>query len=144
MHVSRIEALEQWKLLSAGDVDPLFGLVENNVPKGYEAAAAVVVDDAGRATVIGNWQQRLGGRNTGLSMVSLARYRYDGSLDTSFGQAGTELIAPHGMSGVSSVRRQPDGKLLLGGSRYDAQPDGSTLLRLMVARVAPRCCRRRG
>ena len=61
---------------------------------------------------------------SGANQVALARYKLDGSLDSTFGTNGIVLVSVGGLSdAASSVAIQTDGKIVIGGSTYNTTLD---------------------
>jgi uncharacterized delta-60 repeat protein len=128
-HKPRLEALEDRCLLSAGALDPTFGngvgyvntSFTNSGDKAFSAliqpdGKIIAVGQAGTMTVTGKHVQP-----SYSSAVGLARYNTDGSLDTSFGKAGS-VIGPAAVnSGYIDAALYPtegttnDGKIVVGG-----------------------------
>jgi uncharacterized delta-60 repeat protein len=84
-----VEALEERTLLTAGALDPTFGLngvVATDI-NGLASARAVAVEPNGQIVVAGFARDPA----TGSRDFALARYNSDGTLDTSFGSGGVVL-----------------------------------------------------
>src|SRR5262245_32317146 len=84
----RLEPLEERYLLSAGDLDTDFGTggrVLTTFPGGFAEAASVAVQPDGKVVVAG---VTLTFNTSDSEDFALVRYNADGSLDTSFGNAG--------------------------------------------------------
>ena len=80
------ESLEPRCLLSAGDLDPSFGVagkVTTSFGTSSAQATTIAIQSDGRIVVAG--YSSIGGDND----FALARYKSDGSLDTSFDDDGT-------------------------------------------------------
>lgn len=61
---------------------------------------------------------------SGANQAALARYKLDGSLDSTFGTNGIVLVSVGGLSdAASSVAIQSDGKIVIGGSTYNTTLD---------------------
>lgn len=114
---------------SDGTLDTGFG-VEGKVTADFGAADTahgVAIQADGKIVVVGNSEY-----DGNLSIVVLTRYNPDGTLDTSFGDAGTSFVSwEDGSSHASSVSIQADGKIVVAGSSTDNfvlarfNPDGS-------------------
>jgi uncharacterized delta-60 repeat protein len=115
----RLEILEDRTLLSAGDLDPSFGvggmvtttLLGSLQPYGIGALA---IQQDGEIIVAGSFQDKAPG-------FSLARYRTDGTLDQTFGQNGIVLtwlgpFSPNSSYGsATALTIQTDGRIVAGG-----------------------------
>src|SRR5713226_2372800 len=109
-----LELLESRTLLSAGDLDPSFGVggqVQTDFPPNTSASGtAVVLQPDGKIVVAGSAENSA----TGATNFALARYNPDGNLDPGFGTAGRVTTSVQGASSVG-VALQPDGKIVLAG-----------------------------
>ena len=75
------------------------------------------------------------GNNDGNNAVTLARYRPDGSLDTTFGTRQGKVVTPNFLGTAAHVAIQSDGKILVGGSAREFKDEsGNYLDGFMVAR----------
>jgi uncharacterized delta-60 repeat protein len=114
-------------------LDPTFGLggiAETVFPYPNAVAADMTVDPDGRIIVVGSaWSQESGDF---WARVVLTRYEADGALDPTFGVGG---VVETGFGGAwdsaVSVARQPDGKLLVGGSTGPVPWNGPAHLALL-------------
>src|SRR5580765_19562 len=100
------EALENRQLLSAGQLDSIFGSggkVLTNQGLGVGTGVAVQAD--GKIVV--------GAGGDGYQGFNLIRYNDDGSVDTSFGDDG--IATALSSANLQAMVVQPDGKVLLGG-----------------------------
>jgi uncharacterized delta-60 repeat protein len=115
----RVESLEPRRLLSAGDLDPTFGVggkVTTDFSNGHGATeetarAAVVVQGDGKLLVAG------GVADAGGSNFALVRYDRDGTLDLTFG-GGDGKVSTNvagAADGASAIAVQADGKIVLAG-----------------------------
>jgi uncharacterized delta-60 repeat protein len=115
-----------------GTLDTSFngtGKVTTSIGAGNDTASALVLQPDGKIVVAGCSQ------NGSSNEFALARYKPDGSLDTSFN--GTGKVATTfgtGLAGAQALALQPDGKLIAAGSYYKSEfafalarynPDGS-------------------
>jgi len=115
----RLEPLESRTLLSAGDLDPTFGMggkVTTDFPPSTNSSASSIAVQLDGKIVVAGTAFRTGGNS-----FALARYNVDGSLDVAFGTGGRVLTSfpPRtGSSGVSAsgIALQPDGKILVAGT----------------------------
>src|SRR5262245_39548845 len=85
----QLEVLEDRCLLSAGQLDPTFGLggrVNTDIggPTNNGAQAVVVAQPDGKVVVLGSYYDYAAGGNR----TTVARYNPDGSLDAGFGSSG--------------------------------------------------------
>jgi uncharacterized delta-60 repeat protein len=119
-----LEQLEDRCLLSAGSLDPTFGIggeVTTAFPSvslepTRSSAVSVAVQADGKIVVAGGSGSPDSATGTDFAVV---RYNSDGSLDTSFGTAGTQTIDfGHQTDYGSSVAVQADGKIVVAGSSY--------------------------
>jgi uncharacterized delta-60 repeat protein len=108
----RVERLEERLLLNAGDLDVVFagGKATANFTLGSAQIATLAVDGNGEIIAAG----QVGSSN---SQIALARFRPNGTLDTSFGTAGevTTSLAASQNSAAKGVVIQADGKILVAG-----------------------------
>lgn len=124
-----LEVLEDRRQLSAGQLDPSFGMggiVSTDIggPTPNEARAVVVSQADGRVVVVGN-----SGAIEG-NLVTVARYDQYGSLDASFGMGGE--VSYHG-SEANVVSVDGLGRVLVAGTKsYDYGGRDFTLTRLMA------------
>ncbi|MEX1195416.1 MAG: hypothetical protein WD904_09095 [Dehalococcoidia bacterium] len=106
-----------------GTLDPGFsedGGAFFQMPGGHDSAAAVIQQPDGKILAIGN----------AVNETGIVRYNADGSLDTTFGDAGRLIInlVPGSIEAPSAAVLQPDGKFVVTGSdlfvaRFN--PDGT-------------------
>jgi uncharacterized delta-60 repeat protein len=104
------ESLEDRQLLSASSLDTTFNatgftLTQFSAGSNDQAKAEAIQSD-GKIVVAG-------GSNTS---AALARYNYNGTLDTTFGTGGKMTSAPGSASVFNSVQIQSDGKIVAAGS----------------------------
>ncbi|GGK34871.1 hypothetical protein GCM10008955_31010 [Deinococcus malanensis] len=119
----------------SGTLDPSFdsdGIVVTNFDGGETEASAVVQQPDGKVVAVGSMY------SFGIDTKTVvARYNSDGSLDPSFGSAGTAVLnliirsadSPVGFEKHSAVALQKDGKILVGG--------GTSGLTPLMARLTP-------
>jgi uncharacterized delta-60 repeat protein len=104
-----LEPLEERTLLSAGALDPTFGVggkVTTDFSPGFDGAGGVVLQTGGKILVAGYDN----------ADFALARYNADGSLDTSFGTGGkvsTDFAG--GPDGAFGLAVQANGKIVAAG-----------------------------
>ena len=108
-----------------GSLDSTFGvggLVRRGGPIGGWARAVVLQPD-GKIVVAGSVQ---------LDYAMIARFKADGSLDTSFGNGGVTQFGQY--AEAYSLLVQPDGKLVAAGGQYVYPPsfEGSPIGRVML------------
>ena len=116
---SGLEALEQRVLLSAGDLDPTFGVgglvtTDMGVSATDYGQDVVAVQADGKIVVVGSSDQ-----GTTRDDFALARYNTDGSLDTTFdadGKVTTDFAGSR--DGAYSVAIDADGKIVVAGYSY--------------------------
>jgi uncharacterized delta-60 repeat protein len=96
---------------SNGSLDTSFGTNGFNftTPSTDDQIASIVLQPDGK-TVAGGFAAHSGNR-----IFALARYNSNGSLDTSFGTNGFNLITPTTYDQIYSIVLQPDGKIIAGG-----------------------------
>ncbi|MEX2139004.1 MAG: hypothetical protein WD894_07065 [Pirellulales bacterium] len=130
----RVEVLEDRTMLSAGALDPSFGIggrVVTDFGSPSDFGEAVVVQADGKTVVAGSTSNEFA-----VASFAVARYNADGSLDASFGSNGRVAIDFGSSRAVAhDVELQQDGKIILagasfhgGGSDFGAvrlNPDGS-------------------
>jgi len=119
-----VEPLDCRRLCAAGDLDPAFNhaaLVKTDFPSGSGVIADVEVLPDGGILAAGTVRVRDGDTLTDKTQLALVKYRFDGSLDTSFGVGGKIVNTPRGMSGAVRLQLTPDrGFLVMGSPRtYD-------------------------
>jgi len=109
-------------LAAPGDLDPSFdgdGLVFTEFAfrrrSGFELVDALVVQPDGKLVAGGERFIRTNGLDR--TIIALARYKPDGTLDPSFDDDGRVLTDFGGSVRVDALIVQPDGKLVAGGSR---------------------------
>jgi len=112
------EALESRQLLTAGDLDPTFGLggkvTTDFFGSGDDAIADLVYQSDGKLVAVG----------TSTNGLALARYNTDGSLDAGFGAGGTVRLKLGSFDDRgNAVAIQPDGKILVAGSTVRTDAD---------------------
>ena len=98
-----------------GDLDPTFGTDGKTVADFFhnDQAFAMAVQPDGKFVVAGTTTSDQYGTEDFL----VARFHPNGSLDTSFGDAGkTRLDLLHGVDLANAVALQPDGKIVVAGS----------------------------
>jgi uncharacterized delta-60 repeat protein len=113
-----VEPLEERALLTAGLLDPTFGL-GGLVTTNFQAAGqAVAIDPASGKILEAGYA--FDPFVTGKKDFAVARYNPDGSLDTSFGSGGEVLIDFLPLLGAdtsqaAAIALQSDGKIVVGG-----------------------------
>ena len=115
---------------TGGALDPTFGtdgIVTTDLSTGWDEAKGVAIQGNGKIVAAGLAKPG----NPWRPWFALARYRSDGTLDTSFGDGGT-VLTKFGVSGEGrAIVLQPDHKIVVAGTngggfalaRYDS--DGS-------------------
>lgn len=113
----------------AGMVDTSFAggsfLTRVGASEDYPFAAAVQAD--GKVLVAGSSASNLGNR------IAVVRYLRDGTIDTTFGDAGRAIVAVGTRDDVArAIAVQPDGRIVVAGLSYQRTADYDfTLVRLM-------------
>ncbi|MCB1211243.1 MAG: putative Ig domain-containing protein, partial [Verrucomicrobiales bacterium] len=101
---------------------------------GYETPSGIAIQKDGRILIGGNASNGSGSFGFGV-----ARLRWDGSLDTAFGQAGVDVVDVGSLGSVSTaLALQSDGRLLQAG--IGARPSGKSatiILRRLTDAPAP-------
>ena len=129
-----VESLEGRRLLSAGQLDPSFG-TQGNAVAGFNGlnvqATAVVVQGDGKTVVVGT-ASAPSSDNVGTD-IALARFNYNGTLDTTFGPNHTGTVTLHEGSGPDddvaySVALGPKGTILVGGTYRHSDGSGQFML----------------
>jgi uncharacterized delta-60 repeat protein len=117
---SLIEAIRLARLLPDGSLDPSFGvggIAGGDLREQYVGVPSLAIQADGRIVVATS----LGTRET----FGLARYRADGSLDTTFGTGGlvTTAFPGYDQAAVTDLEVTPSGKLVVAG--YAARPSNA-------------------
>ncbi|KYC42820.1 hypothetical protein WA1_11880 [Scytonema hofmannii PCC 7110] len=103
---------------TAGDLDTSFG-IQGKVTTAFKGSSyTVAIQSDGKIVVAGSaYSDSVNGND-----FALARYNLDGSLDTSFGNAGKVLtpMSSNNNDIVRSIAIQSDGKIIVAGSAYNA------------------------
>jgi uncharacterized delta-60 repeat protein len=117
-----IEPLEPRRLLNAGDLDTTFGTGGGTAQTFGQTSItfyAVALQSDGKIVAVGATNVTEG--IDASSQVVIARFKTDGSLDTSFSTDGFEVTALNGSClGATSVVIQSDQKILVGGEGFDS------------------------
>jgi uncharacterized delta-60 repeat protein len=125
------------RILANGQLDPTFhdeenipGVVSEPIGEHSDKANAVAVQSDGKLVVVGQ-----GGSNTSSAQLAqVARFNTNGSIDTSFGVGG-KIVFGFGNTDAPllGVAVQPNGKLVLVGSRYEpgTSNNASLIIRLL-------------
>ncbi len=127
-----------------GELDKTFnvtGIVTTSFDTGAGACGAAVYPKPENSSYPDEYEGFIvaaggSGNNDGNNAVTLARYRPDGSLDTTFGIPGTgKVVTPNFLGTAAHVAIQSDGKILIGGSAREFKDEsGNYLDGFMVAR----------
>jgi uncharacterized delta-60 repeat protein len=113
----RLERLEDRTLLSAGDLDPTFG-IGGKLTTGFQGpldsqAQAATLQADSKIVVVGAVTEFL------IGGFGVARFNSDGSLDTTFGKGGTVITtfepAATNVDHASAVAIQSDGRIVVAG-----------------------------
>jgi len=107
-----------------GSLDKRFGKngkITTDFFRNVDSISAIAIQPDGRIVVAGFAQ--LGGNGGTPRVFALARYRNDGSPDTSFGNGGSLTTSFGGnFAAASALMLQPDGKIVVAGT-VDFNPD---------------------
>ena len=99
-----------------GDLDPAFGsdgVAVTSAAIAANGASVVLRQPDGKLVAVGQIAS---------SVLTLVRYNQDGTLDATFGSGGT-VASPLGTN-VFAATLQPDGRILVAGSRLDIATEG--------------------
>src|ERR1044072_2700032 len=98
------------------------GKITTDFFRNVDSISAIAIQPDGRIVVAGVAQ--LGGSGSTPRVFALARYRNDGSPDTSFGNGGslTTSFGGGNFAAASALMLQPDGKIVVAGT-VDFNPD---------------------
>ena len=100
-----------------GSLDPAFNMFTQFAPDSFDEANALVIDSQGRMVVAGR------SNANGTDDFALARYKPDGTLDTSFGQFGLVLTDFGGDDAAVAVGLDIQGRIVVAG-QTTARGDG--------------------
>jgi uncharacterized delta-60 repeat protein len=105
----------------AGDLDPTFdgdGIVTRSFSPNFllNPPTDIVVQPDGKIIFASTSFMTINGISD--DYYTIIRYNADGSLDTSFGNAGVVNRSVGNFEGLVTVLLQPDGKIILSGERY--------------------------
>lgn len=118
------------ELVDGGWLDPSFGDrgKATTFINGGGVASAIALQPDGKVVVAGYVKVFINALTN--QIFGLARYNVDGSLDASFGNAGT-LTTPigDGTSYAFAVAVQPDGKIIAAGSSFNGTDQDFALVR---------------
>jgi len=121
---------------AAGALDPSFSDNGKRITRFGESAAgetfaeALAIQSDGRIVVVGAVRPV----SKSLSRFAVARHTVDGDLDPTFGSDGKVLTAFSGHAFATDVAVQPDGKIVVAGTRRNPDTDVS---RFALARYMP-------
>jgi uncharacterized delta-60 repeat protein len=116
--VQTLESLEARRLFAVGDLDPGFagGAIVRDIAHANDFAFAVAVQADQKVLVAGRADCGASGSN-----FAILRYNVDGTLDASFGNAGTVLTdMGSSFDSAYSIAIQADGKIVVGGETTGA------------------------
>jgi uncharacterized delta-60 repeat protein len=126
---SIVEALEQRRLLSGGNLDPSFGsagVVEVGLKNAKAETRAIHVNADGSIAAL---VQSVRGSQRAQNTALLEHFRADGSLDTTFGTGGLQFIA--GWVGrINRAAFTSDGKVYVAQSVSSLNPAASIVARV--------------
>src|SRR5690348_3897310 len=130
-----LERLESRVHLSAGFPDPAWNkgaLVKTACDSGSSVVNDVQALPDGGVLAVGTIIGRRGSKFTGHTLLAIAKYRFDGSLDPTFGIDGKIENTPRSMAGGFKVELTPDGGFLVEGSSTTSgdkvEPSGGEFL----------------
>lgn len=109
-----------------GSLDPAFdgdGKATTSFGSLFATATGVALQSDQKIVVAGYVATSI--NSTASHRFALARYNLDGSLDTTFGTAGKVTTSVHGDSQAQGLVIQPDGKIVVAGSVFDANHNAS-------------------
>ena len=116
-----------------------------NTNSDFEGANAVAIQPDGKILVAGYAGSALGAVNTSDSQSAVVRLNSDGSLDTTYGNDGTQIIDFGGSQDPSgygeqfyALAIQPDGKAVLAGTTYNATTSNGPGYSISLAPAARR------
>lgn len=116
-------------LRAAGVLDPSFGN-SGKVNFGFsdspdDLVSAAVLQPDGKIVIVGTSGR--GGQSNGFNKFAVARLNADGTLDNTFGSGGlvTTDFAVNIFDGANAVAIQPDGKIVVGGSRQTVESNSN-------------------
>jgi uncharacterized delta-60 repeat protein len=116
-----------------GSLDQSFGKEGKQVADlGFqtELGYSLALQADGKIVMAGD-VEKPGNNNSGLNRdFGLIRLNKDGSMDNSFGSGGKKLVDISGWDHAASLKIQPDGKMLIGGSVKFGTPEDLVMLRL--------------
>jgi uncharacterized delta-60 repeat protein len=104
------------------------GWVTTSVGPGSASVSALVQQPDGRLVAAGSGTVIGSSLNIKSEYIALARYKPDGSLDTSFGRGGKVTTSISRLSSASALVRQPDGKLVVAGTSGSNDSNGKVAL----------------
>ncbi len=116
----RMELLEDRWLLSAGAINPIFGVNGSTAPDYDAAAKAIVVEGDGKIVVLDQAQAGLYTAQvpTGYDIL---RYNTDGTLDPTFGNQGRVTANFGAGTSVFNLAVLSDGQIVVGGDHVSNQ-----------------------
>jgi len=104
---------------AAGDLDPTFGIggkLTTDLKRSTDLANAVAVQADGKLVVVGETYQH---NDSSTEDFAVARYKTDGTLDTTFGQRGRVRTDFPTLAAIpSAVVIQADGKIVVAGGAF--------------------------
>jgi uncharacterized delta-60 repeat protein len=121
---SNQNAMEVWKFLADGGLDPNFSTAGLDLPNGTIAHGMAVQAD-GRIVLVGS-TTRFGPQQD----LTVVRLNVDGSLDTSFGSAGVVYLSVTSNDWGNGVAIQTDQKIVISGYAGNSAPN-TLLVRLL-------------
>jgi uncharacterized delta-60 repeat protein len=114
-----LEQLERRNLFSSSALDPGFNsgeLLSTTFSSGSSAIADIAVLPDGGFLAAGTVHVRDGNKPTDQAKLAIAKYRFDGSLDATFGSDGQIENTPRSMTAGRRLQLTPDGGFIVMGS----------------------------
>jgi len=125
-----MSAFELARYYTNGSLDASFGTngIAVAFPNSSSGVQAIELQSDGKIVVSGHYQ------TTGPEQFALARFNADGTLDSSFGSAGTTATTIETGCAGYGAGIQPDGKIVVGGLAATAQNNSLASVDFAVAR----------
>lgn len=114
-----MQPLEHRRLFAGGSFDPSFGggtTLVTNFTDGSTVLNDVAVTPDGGTLAGGYFVRQANGEPVDVPQMALAKYRFDGSLDPTFGAAGQIVATPRGIKAALDLALLDDGSFIVIGS----------------------------